>query len=81
MTKHHQVLQGEAFDLRSLTTEYDARSDIKSNGLWEFSFKKTYFDFRNFDPLANNLFESSSEAYKYQESIKKSRKERRIIDV
>ena len=50
---HHQALKGEIFGLISTTNEKDARSDIKAHGHWESSFKKTYFEFENYDRFAN----------------------------
>ena len=47
-----QPLQGENFALKSTTTDDDVILDIKTNGLWEPSFKKAYFDLNIFKPLA-----------------------------
>ena len=78
---HLQPLQGETFALKSTTTDDDARLDIKANGLWESRFNKTYFDVKIFNPLAKICPESSSEAYKYHESIKKNKWEQRVTEV
>ena len=78
---HLQALQGETFVLKSTTTDDDARFDNKANGLWESRFNKTYFDVKIFNPLAKSCPESSSEAYKYHESIKKNKYEQRITEV
>ena len=43
--------------------------------------QQTYFDVKIFNPLAKSCPESSSEAYKYHESIKKSKYEQRITEV
>ena len=75
---HLQPLQGETFAIKSTTTDYDARLYIKANGLWESRFNKTYFDVKTFNPLAKSYPESSSEAYKYHESLKKNKYEQRI---
>ena len=66
---HFQPLHGETFVLKSTTTDDDERIDIKANGLWESRFNKTYFDVKIFNQLAKIFPESSSEAYKYHESI------------
>ena len=65
---HLQPLQGETFAPKSTTTVDDARLDVKANGLWESRFNKTYFDVKNFNPLAKCCPESSR---KYHESLKK----------
>ena len=78
---HLQSLHGETFALKSTTTDDDATLDIKANGLWESRFNKTYFDVKIFNQLAKSCPESSSEAYKYHESIKKNKYEQRITEV
>ena len=77
---HLQPLQGETIALKS-TADDDARLDIKANGIWESRFNKTYFDVKIFNPLAKSCPESSSEAYKYHESIEKNKYEQRITVV
>ena len=67
--------------LLSTTTDDDARLDIKATRLWESRFNKTYFDVKIFNPLAKSCPESSSEAYKYHESIIKNKYEQRITEV
>ena len=62
-----------------MMSDDDARLDIKANGLWESRFNKTYLDVKIFIPLAKSCPESSSEAYKYHESIKKY--EQRLTEV
>ena len=74
-------MQGETFALKSTTTDDDARLDIKANGLWESRFNKTYFDVKIFNPLSKICPESSSEAYKYHESIKKNKYKQSITEV
>ena len=64
-----------------MMSDDDARSDIKANGLWESRFNKTYLDVKIFIPLAKSCPESSSEAYKYHESIKKNKYEQRLTEV
>ena len=49
---HLQPLQGKTFALKSMTSDDDARLDIKANGLRESKFNKTYFEFEIFNPLA-----------------------------
>ena len=69
---HLQPLQGETFTLKS-TTDDAARLDINADGLWESRFNKSYIDVKIFNSLAKSCPESSSEAYKYHESIKKNK--------
>ena len=71
-----RTLKGEVSSLKSTKTEHDARSNIKKT-----YNMKTYFDFKNLDSLARWWFKSSSDAYKYQESIRKSKYEQQINDV
>ena len=53
-----QPLQGETF-APNLTTDDDARLEIKVNGLWESRFNKTYYDVKIFNPRAKSCSESS----------------------
>ena len=68
---HLQLWQGETFALNSTTTDNDARLDSQANGILDSRFNKAHFDAKIFNPLAKICPQSSSEAYKYHESIKK----------
>ena len=78
---HLQPLQGEAFALKSTTTDDGARLGITANEFWESRFNKTCFYVKIFNLLAKICPESSSEAYKYLESIKKKKYEKRVTEV
>lgn len=65
---------------KSTTTE-EARLDIKANGLRESRFTKIFFDVKVFNPLAKSCQKNIEDAYKYHETIKKQKYEKRIIDV
>ena len=74
---HPQPLQGETFAPKSTTTDDDAILDIKANRFLESRFNKTYIDVEILNLLAKSCPESSSEASKYHESIKKNKYEQR----
>ena len=77
---HLQSLHRETFPFKS-TTDVNAGLDIKINRLWKSSCNKIYLDEKIFNPLAKSCPESSSEAYKYNESIKKNIYEQRIVEL
>ena len=78
---HLQPLQGETFALKPTTNDDDdERIDIKDNGLRESRSNKTYFDVKIVNPLAKSCPESSSEAYKYHESIRRNKYDERITE-
>ena len=60
-----------------ISTTDDARLDIKAYELWELRVNKTCFDVKIFNPLTKSCPESSSEAYKYHESIKNEYEQRK----
>ena len=65
-----QPLKDESFVHKTMTTEDEARLDIKANGLWTGSCR-TFFDVKIFDPLARTHLKKVNEAYKFHESQKK----------
>ena len=73
-----QSLDGEIFSSNSTTTDDDARLDIKANGLWGSRFNRTFFDVKIFNPHAKSCPKTIKDAYKYHESIKRNKYEKRI---
>ena len=47
-----QSLQCESFVNNSTATDEDARLNVKANGLWGSSFKRTFFVVKVFNPPA-----------------------------
>ena len=70
-----------SFVHKTTSTEYEARLDIKANGLWDSRFCRTLFDVKIFNPLAESCPKVITEAYKFYETQKKLKYESRIINV
>ena len=73
-----QSLDKEIFPSNSTTIDDDARLDIKANGLWGSRFNRTFFDVKIFNPHAKSCPKTIKESYKYYESIKRNKYEKRI---
>ena len=56
-------------DNNSTSTDEDARSDVKANGLCGSRVSRTFFDVKVFNPPCRLL----KDAYKYYESLKNSK--------
>ena len=74
-------LQGESFASNSVTKYDEARLDIKANGLWESRFHRTFFDVKVFNPHNKSCQKNTKDAYRYHESLKKLKYEKRIVEV
>ena len=74
-------LQGESFASNSVTKDNEARLDIKANGLWESRFNRTFFDVKVFNPHAKSCPKNTKDAYRYNESLKNLKYEKRIVEV
>ena len=74
-------LQGESFAINSVTKVDEARLDIKANGLWESRFHRSFFDVKVFNPHAKSCPKNTKDAYRYHESLKKLKYEKRIVEV
>ena len=73
-----QSLDGEIFSSNSITTDDDARLDIKANGRWGSRFNRTFFDVKIFNSHAKSCPKTIKDVYKYHESIKRNKYEERI---
>ena len=74
-------LQGESFASNSVSKDDEARLDIKANGLWESRLHRTFFDVKVFNPHAKSCPKNTKDAYRYHESLKKLKYEKRIVEV
>ena len=52
-----------AFSRQSVTTEDEARLDVKASGLWGSVFERTFFDVKIFNPHARTCPKTPKEAY------------------
>ena len=76
-----QSLQGKSFVNNSTTTDENPRLDVKANGLWGSRFSRTFFDVKVFNPHAKTSRRLLKDAYKYHESLKKSKYQQRVFQV
>ena len=73
-----QSLDGEIFSSNSTSTGDGARHDIRSNGLRGSRFNRTLIDVKIFNPHAKSCCQTTKDAYKFHESIKRNKYEERI---
>ena len=79
---HLQPLTGEQFQLRSASTEDQARLDVVASGVWGGRFERTFIDVRVFNPYASsNRTSSLSGCYRHHEQEKRRRYDRRVREV
>ena len=76
-----QPLQGESFVNNSTTTEDEARLDIKANGLRGSRVSRAFIDVKIFNAHAKTSRKLHKDAYKYQETLKNSKYQQRILNV
>jgi len=77
-----QPLSGETFNLKSVTTDAQARVDVAASGLWGGRFERTFIDVRVFNPWApSNQKPTLAAAYDFQERVKRRKYQHRILTV
>ena len=76
-----QSLQGKTFANRTATIDDDAGLDIKANGFFDSRFNRTLFNVKVFNAYAKSCPRSIPDSYKYHESIKKLKYEKKIMEV
>jgi hypothetical protein len=77
-----QPLTGEQFNYRSTITTDEARLDIRSQGFWNSSQTKDYYDVKVFNPFADSYRNRPpQQVYSQMEQLKRRAYEERVREV